>query len=134
MSSTYMLKDMAVTDVKSVRPQDRVRDAFHLMDKRKVDQVPILDDAGGYIGVVDFRRLRLIRQDWGDVRVQDIEWNPPEPSELLQSPSTPLDDLFEYLFHNDFVLITEDGETIIGIVTINDVASFLYKQLNLDSP
>ena len=134
MSATQMLKDMAVAKVRGVRPDDSVRKAHALMDEFNVDQVPILDDKGILIGVVTRRQLVHIRRDWGDTRVRDEQWNSPEPSELLRSPSTLLDDVFEYLFDNDFALITEDGKTITGIVTINDVAKFLYEQLNLDSP
>lgn len=36
--------------------------------------------------------------------------------------------MFELLFEHDFLLVSDDeGHTVTGIVTINDVAKYLYK-------
>lgn len=130
MTTTYRLGDMAVTEVEGVGRDDSVRRAHALMDEFNVDQVPILNEAGTFDGVVTRRQLVHIRSDWGELRVRDVEWSSPGRTELLRSPNTPLDSVIEYLFSNDFVLITEDGERVMGIVTVNDVARFLYRQLS----
>ena len=121
------LGSMAISRVRGVGADDTIRRAHALMEEFNVDQVPILRDDGKLQGVVTFRRLALIREDWDELRVGDLKWPPPR-SGLLQSPETPLGHVFEDLFDNDFVLISGDDETITGIVTINDVARYLYQQ------
>ena len=121
------LGSMAISRVRGVGADDTVRRAHALMEQFNVDQVPILTDDGRLQGVVTRRRLALIRQDWGELRVGDREWPSPR-SELLQSPETPLGHVFNDLFDNDFVLIKGHDETVTGIVTINDVARYLYQQ------
>lgn len=116
---------IARTEVKGVGPDDTIRRAHALMEELNVDQVPILSDDGRLQGVVTRRRLALIRGDWSELQVGDVEWPPPRPG-LLQSPNAPLGDMFEDLFNYDFVLINGDDETVTGLVTINDVAKFLY--------
>lgn len=116
---------IARTEVKGVGPDDTVRKAHALMEEFNVDQVPILRGDGRLLGVVTRRRLALIRGDWGELQVGDVEWPPPRPG-LLQPPNTPLGEALEDLFNYDFVLISGDNETVTGLVTINDVAKFLY--------
>ncbi|MCQ3811983.1 MAG: CBS domain-containing protein [Acidimicrobiia bacterium] len=128
MATNIRLRDIPKPEVKSVSPDDKIRKAYALMDEFNVDQVPILDDGMALLGVVTRRRLVLIRGDWGEMRVCDKEWPSPDPEELLRSSDASLDDVFDYLFDNDFVLISEDGKQITHILTINDVAKFLYKQ------
>ena len=129
MNTAWRLSDMAVTHIRAVRPDDSLREARALMDGFNVDQVPILDAAGALVGIVNRRRLvHVRREDWRETSVRDIEWPQYEPTEVLRSPDTLLDSVFDYLFENDFVLIAEDGENVTGIVTINDVAKFLYEQ------
>ena len=114
--------------VRGVSPDDKIKRAHALMDEFNVDQVPILDDGMAFLGVVTRRRLVLIRGDWGELQVRDREWPSPDPEQLLRSSDTPLDDVFDYLFDNDFVLVSEDGDQITHIITINDVAKYLYQQ------
>ena len=128
MATNIRLSDIPKPKVKGVSPDDKIKRAYALMDEFNVDQVPILDDGMALLGVVTRRRLVLIRGDWGEMRVCDKEWPSPDPEELLRSSDTPLDDVFDYLFDNDFVLISEDGEKVASIVTINDVAKYLHKQ------
>lgn len=118
---------IARTEVRGVGPDDTVRKAHALMEEFNVDQVPILRDDGRLQGVVTRRRLALIREDWGELQVGDIEWPPPRPG-LLQPPNAPLGDVFEDLFNYDFVFISGDDETVTGLVTINDVAKYLYER------
>ena len=118
---------MAISKVKGVGPDDTLRKALALMDEFNVDQVPYLGDDQVLLGVVTRRRLTLVREDFGEVFVRDIKWTPHRDG-LLRSSDTPLDEVFYDLFNYDFVLISEDGEKITGIVTINDVAKCLYQQ------
>ena len=121
------LGSMAISRIRGVGAADTISRAHGLMDQLNVDQVPIFTDDERLQGVVTRRRLVLIRGNWGELRVGDMEWPSPRPG-LLQSPETPLGHVFKDLFDNDFVLISGDDETITGIVTINDVARYLYQQ------
>lgn len=125
MATNIRLKDMAIAEVRGVAPDDTIRRALALMDNFNVDQVPIFSGERSLVGLVTRRRLILVRQDFGEVRVGEIEW-PQHSEELVRPPNTRLDDVFDHLFNNDFVLVSEDGENITGIVTINDVAKYLY--------
>lgn len=127
MPTRCRLRDLAITEVKGVGPDDSLRKALALMDEFNVDQVPYLGEAGALLGVVTRRRLLLVKEDFGEVYVRDIVWTPHREG-LLRSPDTPLDEAFDDLFNYDFVLVSEDGEKVVGIVTINDVAKYLYEQ------
>ena len=128
MATNIRLSDIPKPKVKGVEPDDTIRTAHALMDKFNVDQVPILDDGMALLGVVTRRRLVLTRGDWGELRVCDEEWPSPDPEQLLRSSDTPLDDVMDYLFDNDFVLVNDDGEQVTHIMTINDAAKYLYEQ------
>lgn len=130
MNTAWRLRDMTVTEVNAVLPDDTVRRAHALMEEFSVDQVPIFDDAAALVGVVTRRQLVHIREDWGETLVGNTEWKTYNPAEVVRSPDALLDSVFEYLFENDFVLIAEADGRITGIVTINDVARYLYKQVH----
>ena len=121
------LESMAIRELKYVELGDTVRRAHALMDQFSVDQLPVLDGHGRLHSVVTRRRLALIRTDWGETLVSKVNWEPPEGR--LRRSDTPLGVVFDKLLDEDFVLIADDGQTITGIVTINDVARFLYDQL-----
>lgn len=121
------LESMAIRELKCVELGDTVRRAHALMDEFSVDQLPVLDGHGRLHSVVTRRRLALIRTDWGETLVSKVNWEPPEGR--LRRSDTPLGMVFDKLLDEDFVLIADDGQTITGIVTINDVARCLYDQL-----
>ena len=131
MKVNYQLGQMQVNDVKAVQVNDSVRKAHALMDEFNVDQIPIVNEGGALVGVVTRRRLVHIREkEWNEVLVGEIDWPEFDSRALLQESSTLLDSVIEYLFANDFVLISDGSEKVMGIVTINDVARFLYRQMS----
>ncbi|MDR3163419.1 MAG: KpsF/GutQ family sugar-phosphate isomerase [Helicobacteraceae bacterium] len=55
---TLRAEDMMTANPVTISPKTRLIDAEDLMDSRKIHQVIVLDDAGGVIGVLPYRRLR----------------------------------------------------------------------------
>jgi len=96
------------------------------MTKYNVDQVPVIEPGDRLCGIVTWQRLSLERRDWGEVKVSEIVAE--MPTDRVCHADTPLGEVFELLFEHDFVLISDDeGHTVTAIVTINDVARYLYE-------
>lgn len=120
------LSALQVTPVHSVKPGDTGRRAEALMDRFNVDQLPVIEPGDRLCGVVTWRRLSLERRDWGEVEVSDLVSE--LPAERVYRADTPLGEVFDLLVNHDFVLISDDeGHTVAAIVTINDVARYLYE-------
>lgn len=119
------LSVLAVSPLRSVSPSETGRSAGARMDQFNVDQLPVVDDGNRLRGVVTRRRLWR-ELNWGQVEVSDIL--DVMPSARVRRSDTTLGDVFELLFKHDFVLISDDeGHTVTAIVTINDVAKYLYR-------
>ena len=120
------LSVLAVTPVRSVRPEDTIRRAEALMTEFNVDQLPVIEPDDRLCGVVTRRRLCMERADWGEISVSEIAQEMP-PSRVRHSDTT-LSEVFELLFAHDFLLVSDDqGHTVTAVVTINDVARYLYE-------
>ncbi|MCY4632378.1 MAG: CBS domain-containing protein [bacterium] len=119
------LTSLAVTPVHFVSPGDTGRRAEALMSRFNVDQLPVIEPGDRLCGVVTWQRLSLERRDWGEVEVSDLVSK--HPAERVCRGDTPLGEVFDLLVDHDFVLISDDeGHTVTAIVTINDVARYLY--------
>ena len=120
------LSALQVTPVHSLSPSNTGRRAGALMDRFNVDQVPVIEPGGRLCGIVTWQRLSLERRDWGEVEVSEIVAE--IPADRVRSADTTLGEVFELLFEHDFVLISDDeGHTVTAIVTINDVARYLFE-------
>jgi len=120
------LSTLAVISVRSVRLSDAARIAGALMTDLNIDQVPVIEPGDRLCGVVTWQRLSLERRDWDEVEVSEIVAE--MPVDRVCHADTPLGEVFELLFEHDFLLISDDeGHTVSAIVTINDVARYLYE-------
>ena len=95
------------------------------MAQFNIDQLPVIEPGDRLCGIVTWQRLSLERRDWGEVKVSDLVSE--LPAERVCRADTTLGEVFELLFEHDFVLVSDDeGHTVTAIVTINDVARYLY--------
>ena len=95
------------------------------MDEFNVDQLPVIEHGDRLRG--DVTRRRLWRGlHWRQVEVSEIVEE--MPAARVRRSDTTLGEVFELLFDHDFVLISDDERyTVTAIVTINDVARYLYE-------
>jgi predicted transcriptional regulator len=117
-------EDLMNSPVASVEPDDSVRAAQELMNERGFSQVPVIRDGTplGLIGHSD------IRQPWdtgdtesvGDLPVDEVK----HESIATVEPDATIDEINDYLNHNDAVLVVEAGETV-GIITEADIAAHI---------
>lgn len=118
------LSELAVTPVHFVSPSDTGRRAGALMDEFNFDQLPVVEHGNRLRGVVTRRRLWR-ELNWREVDVSEIL--DVMPSARVRRGDTPLGAVSDLLFEHDFVLISDDeGHTVTAIVTISDVARYLY--------
>ena len=119
------LSALAVTRLKSVGLSDAAHRAGELMEEFNFSQVPVIESCDRLRGVVTWRRLSQVRRGWGEVEVSEIVSE--IPADRVRHGDTTLDEVFDLLFDHDFVFISDDdGQTVTAIVTINDVARYLY--------
>ena len=108
--------------VVSVRPDDSVHETQELLDEHGFSQVPVVQDGTpeGLIGHSDIR-AHVDRTDvdhLGELPVDEVK----HESFVSVEPDATLDEINDYLNHNDAVLIVNGGETV-GIVTEADIAA-----------
>ena len=51
------VKDVMTTAPKSIRDDQRVNDALEIMREHAIDELPVVDDAGNLIGIIDIQDL-----------------------------------------------------------------------------
>jgi predicted transcriptional regulator len=116
--------DLMHSPVASVRPDTSVHDAKELMDERGFSQVPVLenDRPVGVIGNSDIRQRSesVDGENVGDLPVNEVQ----REAFTIVEPTATIDEINNYLNHNDAVLVVEDGETS-GIVTEADIAAHI---------
>lgn len=121
------LSALAVTPVHSLRSGDTLRCAIALLQQFNIDQLPVLTPDGQLLGVVTSRQLSAERRDWGEVEASEIAAE--LPADRVRHEDTRLGEVSDLLFEHDFVLISNDGRTVTGIVTINDVVRYRLQTL-----
>ncbi|MCA9615013.1 MAG: CBS domain-containing protein, partial [Myxococcales bacterium] len=106
------------TDLVTLRPADRVDLAASMMAWRHVRHVPVEDDAGELLGMLDLRRW-LVALSRG---------NPPEavrdlmdPSPIVVSPETDVRDALALLrTHDVTALAVVENDRLVGLMTERD--------------
>ncbi|HEX2558175.1 MAG TPA: CBS domain-containing protein, partial [Nitrososphaera sp.] len=51
------ISEIMVTDVFTLTPEDTVAKAFNLMVDRSINQVPVIDESGKYVGMIFAKQL-----------------------------------------------------------------------------
>ena len=116
--------DLMNEPVVSVEPDDSVRQTTELMDTQGYSQVPVVRDGTpvGLIGNSDIRQ-RSGETDADSVGNLPVDEVKRDAVASVESDAT-IDEINDYLNHNDAVLVVESGETT-GIITEADIAAHI---------
>ena len=121
----------AMVPAESRRSDQPLSDALRLMDEKGFDQVPVTEgDDGPLCGVVSYRFMRedKISYKFGPAPNQPISESMRPIDQLpdgmvSESGDTPVDqDLLDYYYKNDFILVVNVQNHLQGIAQLWDVA------------
>ena len=117
-------EDLMNSPVASAQPDDSVHETEQLMDEGGYSQVPVVRD-GTPLGLIGHSDIRQRSGDseadsLGDYPVDELK----RESIATVEPAATIDEINDYLNHNDAVLVVEDGETV-GIITEADIAAHI---------
>jgi len=117
-------EDLMNTPVVSVEPDDSVHAAQDTMDNWGFSQVPVVRDGTplGLIGHSDIRQ-RSEAADAENVGEYPVDEVKRESIASVELDAT-IDEINDYLNHNDAVLVVDGGETV-GIITEADIAAHI---------
>jgi cystathionine beta-synthase len=110
-------------EVISVGPSDTLLTAFKRMRQADVSQVPVLDERGRAVGILDESDL-LVK-----VHRDSTHFNDPVPTAMTDkletlAPTAKIKDLLE-VFDRGRVAIVMDGDKFLGLITRTDLLSYL---------
>lgn len=111
--------DIMQTELVSVAPDDRIREAVRRMEAEAYSQLPVLED-GVPVGSISQSDLVQLDEDARDESVDKYK----AESFPSVAPEATLDEVSNLLEHYKAVLVTEGGETV-GIITEADVTARL---------
>ena len=116
--------DLMNEPVVSVAPDDSVHEAEQLMNEQGFSQVPVVRDGTplGLIGHSDIRQ-RSDADDSGNLGQLPVDEVKHESITTVE-PDATVDEINDYLNHNDAVLVVSRGETV-GIITEADIAAHI---------
>jgi cystathionine beta-synthase len=109
-----------------VRPQDNLRTVFSRMRSADVSQLPVVDDSGRVVGLVDESDVlaalltdpdgadRMFREPVKDIMATRLE---------TISADAPIADLVP-LFRKDYIAIVMDGDQFLGVATRLDLINY----------
>ncbi|WP_459192944.1 CBS domain-containing protein [Halosimplex sp. J119] len=117
-------EDLMTSSIVSVEPDDSVHEAQELMDEPGFSQVPVIRD-GTPLGLISHSDIRQRSDDAetenvGDFPVDEVK----RESIATVEPEATIDEINDYLNHNDAVLVVDDGNTV-GIITEADIAAHI---------
>jgi predicted transcriptional regulator len=116
--------DLMNKPVVSVAPDDSVHAAQEMMDNWGFSQVPVIRDGSpqGLIGHSDIRQRSEAAdvENVGELPVDEVK----HESHAVVEPDATIDEINDYLNHNDAVLVVEGSETV-GIITEADIAAHI---------
>jgi len=117
-------EDLMNAPVVSVEPDDSVHAAQELMDNRGFSQAPVIRDGTplGLIGHSDIRQ-RSESEDAENVGEYPVDEVKRDSIATVERDAT-IDEINDYLNHNDAVLVVDGGETV-GIITEADIAAHI---------
>jgi predicted transcriptional regulator len=122
--SILRAEDLMNEPVVSIEPDDSVHAAQEMMDNWGFSQVPVVRDGTplGLIGHSDIRR-RSETADADHVGELPVDEVKRDAVASVETDAT-IDEINDYLDHNDAVLVVAGGETI-GIITEADISAHL---------
>ena len=126
------LGQMMVPGPECLLEDDSLMEAIRKIEEFGYDQFPVIDneESRRVVGILSSRHLALIgagtlAQQAPLVTVRSVK--EPLKAEMLRSNGNALStELIDYFRTNDFVLVVEDGNRLLGIVQLWDIAQELW--------
>lgn len=121
------------TDVGTVRGEQFLEEALSAMRENDYDQMPVVDDHGTLVGAVSHRWLvqdghALNPSAARSTRIRNVMRQLQElPPRMLLREDVKVCDLLDYYYHHDFVIVVGEGDKVVGIAQLWDVARILCK-------
>ncbi|MFC7129412.1 CBS domain-containing protein [Haloferax chudinovii] len=112
--------DIMNTTVRSVAPDNSVREARDIMLDAGFSQLPVIEN-GRPLGIISNADIRHVQED--DVTDRPVNEVMSEGVTTVE-PDTTLDEIGVYLDHNSAIIVVESGETV-GIITEADIAAHI---------
>jgi cystathionine beta-synthase len=110
-------------EVISVGPNDKLLTAFNRMRLADVSQVPVLDDQGRAVGILDESDL-LVKVHHDSARFNDTVQSAMTDKLETLSPAAKIADLLG-VFDRGRVAIVMDGPKFLGLITRSDLLAYL---------
>lgn len=108
-----------------VRPGDTVKTAYKRMRAGDVSQLPVLDDGGVLIGVIDEQIIYQAIQKSESLVLEGAVSAVMSGTEGFMPPETPMVAAAEALRHKSYIIVSEHSR-LVGIVTRVDMLNHLY--------
>jgi cystathionine beta-synthase len=115
-------------DTVTVRKSDTIRTAYKRMRFADVSQLPVLDDNGNLLGIIDEKTLlnKMTQEERErDVSLEDAVTSVMRPASPVLQKSTLIDDAAPLLQKGSAVMVA-DGDKFVGVVTRIDMLNYFY--------
>ena len=110
-------------DTVTVRPADTVLTAYKRMRMADVSQLPVIDDAGQFVGLVDEAALLVyMTQKFAQLDMQVENIMHPPAAKLSRDAS--IEEAAKFLKGHHLVIITEEDGRMLGLVTRVDLLNY----------
>ena len=123
------------SEVAYIKDTFSVRQALEKMEHHRYTSIPIINEAGAYVGTITEGDLlwgiknKIKPKDWDELKnynVMDIpRLNDNAPIGITQKA----EDLFETALKQNFVPVIDDSNTFIGIVTRRKIMSYVAEKM-----
>ena len=115
-------------DTVTVRKSDTIRTAYKRMRFADVSQLPVLDDNGDLLGIIDEKTLlnKMTQEERErDVSLEDAVTSVMRPASPVLQKSTLIEDAAPLLQKGSAVMVA-DGDKFVGVVTRIDMLNYFY--------
>jgi len=110
------------------RPDEPLAVAYRRMRLHDMSQLPVMDDNGKVIGIVDEWDLLMSVHSEPDNFSLPISTSMSSKVETV-SPQASFEQLLR-VFNDDHIALVHDGSTYLGLITQNDLLAFWYRRGN----
>jgi cystathionine beta-synthase len=111
----------------TVSPDESLSNAYNRMRLYDISQLPVIDDAGTIVGIIDESDILAAVLENRD-RFQDPVTEAMNNKLETVPVSSPLKDLMP-VFNKDYVAIVMDGKKFLGLITQIDLINYLRRRL-----
>ena len=120
------IRDVMQPDPIQVRRDGALQRALELLISNRISGLPVVDDAGGLVGVLTEKDLLKILCEPGAHTVESLMSSDP----VSVSVDDPLVDVIDILMANDFrrIFIHEDGK-LVGLISRSDLMPAILEAL-----